>query len=57
MVTIILINSKLKRKDMHTFTTGNLVPSRKRRGDKIRKKSFKPEVVQTNKQKKENSIQ
>lgn len=45
------------REDMHTFTTGSLVPSLKRREDnklKRSKKSLKSDIVQTNK-KRENS--
>lgn len=46
------------RKDMHTSTNGHLVPSKKRREDKLRiiKESLKPETVQTNKIR-EHSIQ
>lgn len=49
---------KTNRKDMHTFTTGSLVPSLKRREDKLKisKKSLKPDLVQTNKRRENSNI-
>lgn len=51
IVTYSLPQFETNRKDMHTFTTGSLVPSLKRREDKLKrsKKSLKSDIVQTNK--------
>lgn len=51
IVTYSLPQFETNRKDMRIFTIGSLIPSLKRREDKLKrsKKSLKSDIVQTNK--------